>query len=1154
MKRTFLLLLLIVLGATSVALAANPPPPPKITAAQVAAPSGDTKLVSVFPDAIYDIAVAVAGAGSVEVQDEGATAANFNGDATHAVSQDDFIDYMMATIDPDGDGSIADSALSLYGLTITGSDGLHVGVAGTTKGTVRWYDNTAENVFHFDLYASNFTENWGIALQTAYPTVNNALFNVDTNGTAGWTDPAAFEPALTAASQAEMETGTEVGLRSMSPLRVAQAIAALAASSSGDVLSAGDCTDGACLDGTSDGGTYIRLYDGDSHYTQLAAGNSTANLTFTLPTSYPGASNALIVSSDAGVLSTVPATTYQAADASLGEIAGLTLAQGDILYVGAAGVVYNLGAGVAGQYLKTGGAAANPSWDDPAGSGDITSVGDSASGAAFTADGTGNTLYFEGTTANDFEVALAAANPGADVTVTIPAVAGTIMLGPSGLGTDNILTKTDGTGNLIQATGVSVDDSNNVTGVNSVAATSHVTAGSYMSIGADPADAGGIRLPNATYIYAEAAPAGTDVSLIGLTSGEVITIGDANAAGVTVTPAATFSGGIANTGTISAGTWQGTAVADSYVADNITLTNITQITNRSLDDIADGSTSQKVAAADVDASGHVNRFYDSDGTGYATITGLSVARAITLVDAAQTLANLGSNQAFTGNNTFAGTSGFNGEVTMGADFNLNANEIQSTGNVVLQLGDNAGSNKFSIQDSDGAEIFLVNSNGGLSAGAVADPYIYFNDNDMAAEFAIRSIDTTTDHLAIGTTTDAMAANFTELGYFDADEFYYAGDVDISTGHVYRINGTQINIGNLGAGGNWTPTGTVNFASSTLQNIGAGTVTDGSSYTTISNNAAHDTINELFEAINSWAAGISAGTLVALSDVGGSDVYTAGYLLIGDGTNSYDPKEVTGAITINSSGVTALSASPVVATALVPDAADGAAIGTTALEFSDIYLAAGGVIYGENDQSNNLTSSATGWATSLDFTITGSDLILGAAGVQLTGDGDGAITFLGRGNGSDEDLTMNLDDTANTVAFSSSTGVTLLDFGTIGTATTGIVTGGAATPVIDDPDNFAANFTGRNLYGGTFIANAAGTAALPDPAVGMNFTYVMEGANANIIDPLATGTADTITMNGLAAAQDENITSSTSGAMCVFQYRAANSWMATCTGWAEATPP
>lgn len=113
---------------------------------------------------------------------------------------------------------------------------------------------------------------------------------------------------------------------------------------------------------------------------------------------------------------------------------------------------------------------------------------------------------------------------------------------------------------------------------------------------------------------------------------------------------------------------------------------------------------------------------------------------------------------------------------------------------------------------------------------------------------------------------------------------------------------------------------------------------------------------------------------------------------------------------------------------------------------------------------------------------------------------------------------------------------------------------ARTPVIDDPDNFAANFTGANLYGGTFIANAAGTAALPDPAAGMNFTIVLEGANAVIIDPLGTGTADTIVMNGLAAAADENITSSTSGAMCVFQYRAANSWMATCNGFAEATPP
>jgi hypothetical protein len=132
--------------------------------------------------------------------------------------------------------------------------------------------------------------------------------------------------------------------------------------------------------------------------------------------------------------------------------------------------------------------------------------------------------------------------------------------------------------------------------------------------------------------------------------------------------------------------------------------------------------------------------------------------------------------------------------------------------------------------------------------------------------------------------------------------------------------------------------------------------------------------------------------------------------------------------------------------------------------------------------------------------------------------------------------------------------TVVQLTALNLATTGTISGGSLTPVIDDPDNFAANFTGVNLYGGTFICNAAGTVALPTAAVNMNFTIVLEGANAVILNPDSGGTADTIYMNGLAAAQDENITSSTSGAMCIFQYRAANSWMATCNGFVEATPP
>ena len=53
----------------------------------------------------------------------------------------------------------------------------------------------------------------------------------------------------------------------------------------GDVTSVGDCVSGACLDGSSDGGTYLRLYDGDSHYNALVSPNISGNVTITLPNS-----------------------------------------------------------------------------------------------------------------------------------------------------------------------------------------------------------------------------------------------------------------------------------------------------------------------------------------------------------------------------------------------------------------------------------------------------------------------------------------------------------------------------------------------------------------------------------------------------------------------------------------------------------------------------------------------------------------------------------------------------------------------------------------------------------------------------------------------------------------------------------------------------
>lgn len=69
-------------------------------------------------------------------------------------------------------------------------------------------------------------------------------------------------------------------------------------------------------------------------------------------------------------------------------------------------------------------------------------------------------------------------------------------------------------------------------------------------------------------------------------------------------------------------------------------------------------------------------------------------------------------------------------------------------------------------------------------------------------------------------------------------------------------------------------------------------------------------------------------------------------------------------------------------------------------------------------------------TGIDMTVGGSDVSLGTAGVKLTGDGDGAITLLGLGDGNDEDITINLDDTANTAVISSSTGLDAIDTGDI----------------------------------------------------------------------------------------------------------------------------
>ena len=75
----------------------------------------------------------------------------------------------------------------------------------------------------------------------------------------------------------------------------------------------------------------------------------------------------------------------------------------------------------------------------------------------------------------------------------------------------------------------------------------NITSTGYIAMGADPADAGTIRMPNAGSIQFEADETGTDINALSVDSSEVVQIGASGASGVTITPAATFSSTVAAT-------------------------------------------------------------------------------------------------------------------------------------------------------------------------------------------------------------------------------------------------------------------------------------------------------------------------------------------------------------------------------------------------------------------------------------------------------------------------------------------------------------------------------------------------------------------------------------------------------------------------------
>jgi len=356
----------------------------------------------------------------------------------------------------------------------------------------------------------------------------------------------------------------------------------------------------------------------------------------------------------------------------------ISATQGTILYRGAAGWAA-LAVGVSGQYLQTQGAAANPQWASPGISGDIEDVGDVSSGAAFTADGAGNTLYFESTAANTNEVILTGGGDDlADYTVTIPGVTGTLVVGPSGFGSDNIIVKTDGTGNLTQATDISIDDSNNI----DIAGT--ITAGSGNHLLTSAAG-----LIDGEKIQDDS----IDEDAIDFTS--------ITAADLTLTDATTITA----SGTVTGEHLVSTDDAD--INDALTVGNLIVDETAGTIDFTGGS------AAAITASGSGTIGFGDDNL---TTTGTLTASSFILGDNQSLVIGSGSDWSILYDETTDDTLEFTHSAGAGAD-------------VTFDLNDNAADSTFTITNSDGTNVANLEVEGSITSSATSGgSYVQLTDN------------------------------------------------------------------------------------------------------------------------------------------------------------------------------------------------------------------------------------------------------------------------------------------------------------------------------------------------------------------------------------------------------------------------------------------
>lgn len=251
---------------------------------------------------------------------------------------------------------------------------------------------------------------------------------------------------------------------------------------------------------------------------------------------------------------------------------------------------------------------------------------------------------------------------------------------------------------------------------------------------------------------------------------------------------------------------------------------------------------------------------------------------------------------------------------------------------------------------------------------------------------------------------------------------------------------------------------------------------------------------------------STGTLL-------NNALTSAYLFVGSAGGVATGVAMSGEATITNAGVVSIADTGVALTSLTV----GSLLGVNSIDATG----AVDMDYGSADITDH-TFTSDGGVTIID----GATIDIGAAGVQMSTDGDGAISFLGLGDGSDESLTINLDDTSNHIVLSSSTGVTDFDFSAMNINTTGVIKGRASYGAdITGPVNHNTTDTHAVFYHFTAAATATLDAAA-DAGYGSQVCYkIRDAAEEGTIDIDA---AEKINLNGTAGSAGASISATGAG--------------------------